>query len=70
MWTGLAAIAKPPEPVSPGNWTLRNWTGLFVYLALFILGVMFICYTSRQKEETSEHSPLQDENKEPPNQTD
>jgi hypothetical protein len=39
----LPCFAQSTEPIGPTGWTLRNWTGFFLQIAIFILAVIAIC---------------------------
>jgi hypothetical protein len=41
--SALTCMAQSTEPVGPSGWTARNWAGLCVQIALFVLALIGVC---------------------------
>jgi hypothetical protein len=46
----IPCLAQPTEPVGPAWWTMRNWIGFFIQIAVFILAVIGICKLAKTGE--------------------
>lgn len=46
----IPCLAQPTEPIGPAGWTMRNWIGFSVQIAVFILAVIGICKLAKWGE--------------------
>ena len=58
MWTSLMtavlAIQDETLPRGPSDWSVKNWVGFILYIAVFLAVVAFIFYIGRDEEEEAE----------------